>query len=356
MSKIVLLTDTHFGARGDSEHLANFFDKFYGDFFFPYLKEHNISHITHLGDMFDKRKNINFVSLHRSKEYFFNRLVEYDIHIDVIVGNHDSPFKNSISINSPILLLQEYKDNVTVYSSPSEVNFGNTKIVYVPWICSENYQETIELISNTTSEILFGHLELDGFEMHRGSAHHGGMNKDVFSCFSLVCSGHFHHRSTKGNITYLGCPYEMSWADFNDPKGFHVFDTETLEMQFVENPFTLFNKIEYNDSKWTSKSWINGYDFRDITNTYVKVLVNEKTNPAWFDYFIEKIEKYNPIDVQIIDNELGSDLSGDDDISNVDDTLTILNKSVDDFDTKVDKNKLNGLFSSLYNEALDYGI
>ena len=58
--KIALLNDTHFGARNDSLIFDDFFHKFYNEIFFPYLKEHNIKTLIHLGDVVDRRKFINF--------------------------------------------------------------------------------------------------------------------------------------------------------------------------------------------------------------------------------------------------------------------------------------------------------
>ena len=40
--KICILGDTHFGARGDSLDFHKYFEKFYRDILFPYLKENNI--------------------------------------------------------------------------------------------------------------------------------------------------------------------------------------------------------------------------------------------------------------------------------------------------------------------------
>jgi DNA repair exonuclease SbcCD nuclease subunit len=52
-----------------------------------------------------------------------------------------------------------------------------------------------------------------------------------FLKFELVMSGHFHTKSQKGNITYLGNTYQMYWNDYADQRGFHIFDTDTLKLE-----------------------------------------------------------------------------------------------------------------------------
>ena len=350
--KIFLITDTHAGARSDSDHLHLFFDKFYTEIFFPYLLEHNITFGIHLGDMFEKRKNIDFSTLHKTRKYLFDKLPEHNIKMDVIVGNHDSRFRDIISVNSPDLLLKDYigSGHIRVYSTPTEVTIDGTNILYMPWICPDTYDLSTELLKTSDCNILLGHLEISGFEMHRGSIHHGGISSSMFSNFGVVYSGHFHHRSTKGNVTYLGTPYETCWADYNDPKGFHIFDTDTLELIFVENPYKLFHKIVYDDSEWSEYPDDN-LDFSYLKNTYIKLLVDNKTNSGWFDRFVSNIEQASPIDLQIIEDTLNM-VSSDDEINVTEDTISILNKSVMEFDTKVNKTKLNNLFSSLYTESM----
>jgi predicted phosphodiesterase len=351
---VALLTDTHAGARNNLDILHTFFDKFYSDVFFPYLQENNIQKIIHLGDMFEKRSTIDFATLYKTREYLFDKFYENDLSVDVIVGNHDCRFKSTNQVNSPNLLLQDYikSGHVRVFSEPTEVTLDNTKIVYMPWICQNTYDKSMDMLKNSTANILLGHLEVSGFEMYRGSVHHGGTPASLFSNFCLVCSGHFHHRSTKGNISYLGSPYETCWSDYNDPRGFHILDTDTLELTFIENPNRLFHKIPYDDSEHQNTEFIANMDFSNYTDCYVKVIVDKKTNPHWFELFIEKLEKSSPIDVQIIDDSLSFLMDETEEIDDtVEDTLSILTRTVEVADVKVDKSKLSDLFISLYNEA-----
>jgi len=349
--KIAIVTDTHYGARGDSVHFSNYFERFYSSVFFPYLDENNISTVLHLGDVFDRRKYINFASLKACRDYFFEQLKKRNIDTHMIAGNHDTFYKNTNEVNALDLLLGEY-DNIKVYDTPQDVAFDGTDILMMPWICSGNYQDCMRAIDNTKAQILFGHLEISGFEMYRGSINDGGMDSVTFSKFDLVCSGHFHHRSSRNNINYLGTPYEITWSDFNDQKGFHIFDTDTRELKFIPNPLTMFRKVFYDDLNKNAAEVIVD-DFSAYTNCYVKVIVKNKTNPMWFDMFIEKLEKANILDIQVVEDHLNLDLEDDDDIINeAEDTLSILNKYVDQFDAEVDKVKLENLLRTLYNEAV----
>ena len=67
MAKVALITDTHFGARNDSIQFLKYYQKFYKNIFFPYIDEHKIDTIFHLGDIVERRKFINFITLHQFK-------------------------------------------------------------------------------------------------------------------------------------------------------------------------------------------------------------------------------------------------------------------------------------------------
>jgi DNA repair exonuclease SbcCD nuclease subunit len=348
--KIALLGDTHFGARGDSVHFHEYFKKFYDEVFFPYLEENNITHVIQLGDAFDRRKYINFNSLKLSKEYFFDRLNEsYTSYI--LVGNHDTYFKNTNDVNSLELLLKQYS-NINLITSPTEVEFDGLNILMLPWICPENEIESLNSLQTTRSPIAIGHFEIEGFEMHRGAICDKGLKPNIFDRFDSIYSGHFHTRSTQRNITYIGTPYEMTWSDFGENKGFAILDTSTRDVQYVSNPNKMFHKIWYNDMDMTMSD-ILAIDFSHFKDTIVKVIIKNKLNPVWFDMFIEKIEKAGVTDLQVVEDHLNLDLEDDQDIvSEAEDTLTILSKYVDQLELKVNKSKLDNLLRSLYNEAL----
>jgi len=230
--------------------------------------------------------------------------------------------------------------------------FGDTKILLVPWICDDNKEHSFQLIKETNAQILFGHLELQGFEMFKGSIISHGDDPNMFGRFDIVCSGHFHHRSSRGNIHYLGSPAEFTWSDYNDPRGFHIFDTQTRELTFIENPYKMFHKFWYNDG---DKKFLDSkIDYSQFSGKIIKVIIQEKNNPYWFDKFIENIEKNNPIELQIVEDHLNLDLEEDQDIvDETESTIDIFKKYIRNTESKgLNKEKLEQKIVELYHEAL----
>ena len=355
--KVAIITDQHFGARNDSVHFLDYYEKFYKETFFPKLEEENIKTVLILGDTFDRRKYVNFYSLKRTKEMFFDRLANLGIKVHMLAGNHDTYFKNTNDVNSVDLLLREY-DNINVIDTPQTIHLrfanGEYDVCMVPWICSENYEQCMAEIKNTSATLCMGHFEIAGFAMHRGMPSMEGLDRDIFKRFEYTFSGHYHHKSNSGNIYYLGNPYELTWQDYSDSRGFHIFDLDSRNLHFVQNPNVMFHRIVYDDKLESIKDILNK-DFSMYTNTYVKVVVLNKTNPYLFDQFMNKLYGINPIDITIAEDfiDLTEGLE-DDMIDQAEDTLSILNKYVDSIqEENIDNNKLKNILRELYVEALN---
>lgn len=345
---VVILTDTHIGSRNDSRNFSIFFKRFYDNVFFPYLREHGIKRVLHGGDLFERRKYINFQSLGDARDYLFEPLRDYDV--DLIVGNHDTYFKNTNALNSPTLLLGEYP-NIKVHDSPAEIDLDGFKMAMLPWICTGNFQESMDFIEKTNATHLLGHLEIRGFEMYAGSVNDHGFDPKVFDKFAQVYSGHYHHRSTHGNISYLGSPYESTWSDFNDPRGFHVFDTDTRELTFIENPYRMFHKVYYNDVKEDVEEMI-AKDYDAFTNTYVRVVIQEKTNPFGFERLLDKIGKTNPIDISFTDDTLDLSFGDEELMEDIEDTQSIIVQSIEQAANPIHQEALKKFMLDLYGEAV----
>lgn len=341
--KIAILTDTHFGARNDSSHFDAFFKKFYDEIFFPYLREHGIKTVFHLGDVFDRRKYINFNTLRSCKNYFFHPLEELGADMYVIPGNHDTYYKNTNDVNSLDLLLREYQ-NIHVIQQCQEMSIGKQDFSFVPWVCPENYAETMDFIHRHKG-ICLGHFEIAGFDMYLGAKNDAGLDRKVLSHFDMVLTGHFHHRSTDDNVYYLGSPYEMIWSDFDDPRGFHILDTQTKELTFIENPNKIFHKIYYDDRKPT-------IDASHYKQACVKLIVTHKKDYPRFDKLIDALyinevveltihEDFSEFEAEALENES----------VNIEDTMTLLSEYVDSVESAKDKERLKTLLKTLYVEA-----
>ena len=173
----------------------------------------------------------------------------------------------------------------------------------------------------------------------------------MFRRFDTVFSGHFHHKSDDGQIYYLGTPYRITWSDYDDPKGFHIFDTETRELERIINPYTLFTKIYYDD---TQEDY-NNHDFTQYENKYVKLIVVNKKDLYEFDKFVDKLLMADAYEVKIIEDfsELDASNVSDDIVENTEDTMTLLEKYIDDLDVTLSKDRLKNTMRNLYTEAQD---
>jgi DNA repair exonuclease SbcCD nuclease subunit len=349
--KIAILGDTHFGMRNDSAVFNELARKFYTEVFFPYCRQHGIGTVVQLGDLFDRRKYINFNTLASAKDYFFNVLEKENMRLYALIGNHDIFFRNTLSVNSPSLVLQEY-ENIHLIERPCSVDFDGLKVDIIPWICEENEKEITEFVEKSKNGWCFGHLQLTGFEMDRGNFCHEGMEASTFSKYEQVISGHFHHKSSRENILYTGVPYQMTWADWNDPKGFHILDTETRELEFIVNPHEIYVKIGYNDDDLYFDE-VQNNDYSTFTGKYVKVVVEKKNNGFLFETLIEALTKANPHDVTIVEDFSDVSISEDgNEVDQADDTLSIIDKVVEGMEIDLQKPKLKSILREVYNEAL----
>lgn len=347
--KVAIITDQHFGARGDSVSFLDFFEKFYDNTFFPALSSNDISTVLILGDTFDRRKYVNFYVLQRAKKMFFDRLSDAGINVFMLAGNHDTYFKNTNDVNSPDLLLAEY-DNITVIDNPQTIDVHGFDICMLPWICTENYDNSLSEIQNTNAKFCMGHLEITGFVMYRGAESHDGLDPSIFNKFNKTFSGHYHTKSSKGNIHYLGNPYELTWQDYNDPRGFHIFDLYTEELEFIQNPYNIFFRYEYDDTQTPLT------DFSIFTDKYVKIVVINKTNLYKFDQFVTSLYKSNPQDVKIIEDFSEFTDGHVDENINLEDTSSVLMDYIDSLETDADKAKVKSFMKTLYTEALNLEV
>jgi len=339
--KVAIITDTHYNFKKGNKVFHEYFEKFYKNIFFPTLKKYKIDTVIHMGDMFDNRKATDYWSLDWTKRVVLDPLKKYKVH--AILGNHDIFYKNTTELNSPMLLLKDYK-NINVYTKPTTVQVGEQDILFVPWITPESDQETLQAIQNTPAKVCMGHLELSGFYVHKGNMQQYGQDKSPFQKFDRVFSGHYHTRNDDGKIFYLGNPYQLYWNDFGDIRGFTIFDTETYELIKIDNPYEMFKICYYDEDKPEE-------DLTPYEGCMVKLIIKNKTDQHKYEKFLDKLIKIQPHELKIIEQvKLNSDFDADSVVEN-EDTLTLLKMYVDESEIKLNKNKIKDLIQSIYQES-----
>ena len=342
--KVGVICDTHWSARKSSRLFQDYFEQFYNNVFFPTLEQYGIDTIIHMGDAFDSRKSIDFVGLDWTRKVVLEPLSKYKVHL--ITGNHDVYFKNSNKVNSPELLLKDY-GNITTYSEPTEVNIGGLNILLLPWINSENQDKSFKLIKNTKAKVVMGHLELQGFRVNKNLVmEEHGLEANLFSNFKKVFSGHYHTRSDNGTVFYLGNPYEIYWNDVNDPRGFTIFDTETLEHFHIDNPYRMFYNIYYEDTPYQT------FDVREYENKIVRVIVRKKSDIKQFERFIDKLYNANIAELKVVEN-FAIEVSEDFEAFESEDTISVLNRYIEEAEVNLDKSILQKMLGEIYQEACE---
>jgi len=342
--KIAIITDTHWSVKKGSKHFHDYFELFYKNIFFPTLEERGIKTVIHMGDAFDNRKGIDFWGLDWTRRVVLEPLRKYEVYM--LVGNHDIFFRNSTIINAPELLLNDYQ-NIKIYSSPKEICIAGMNSLILPWICSDNEEETFNLIQETKAKVVFAHLELSGFSAYPGHIMTDGLSVEKFEKFEKVFTGHYHTKSDNGKVFYLGNPYQMFWNDVDDTRGFHIFDTDTYDIEYFKNPYNIFERIYYEDSG------VKQIDRSIIKDKIVKIIVRKKTNQLNFDKFVDKIVKSSPLDLKVVEIIDVDDENVNCEEISAEDTLSILDKYVEEAEFNLDKTIIKKLLRDVYKEALE---
>ena len=356
--KIAILNDTHFGVRNASDIFIEHQKQFFSNVFFPYLKENDIDTIFHLGDLLDNRRALNPKALYEMRKMFLEPLRENKIHCYIIAGNHDLYHKDRSEVSGLKEAIGFFTDSVTLIQEPLDTLFGSTLFGWVPWINQSNEKKSFDYINKKSkADVLLGHFELNGFEMHSGQMCSNGVKKEklLFDRFDKVLTGHFHHKSSKDNIHYLGSQFQLTFNDVGDQKFFHVVDTETRHLEAIQNPYSLFYQTKYEQNGLLRKE--------DFHKKFVRLAVYEKPDLYEYDKTIALIESFEPYDLTIQDYSLlieNEKEMEDMDLDSLDslswkDTLVFSNKFIDsnvDLESShLDKDTLKRIFGEIYSEA-----
>ena len=255
-------------------------------------------------------------------------------------------------------MLLRGSEHVNIIDSCQTIKYGSCTFACVPWITDDNEKESLAFIKDAQADVLLGHLELQGFTIYLTDTSHKGLTRNLFQKFEKTLLGHFHTRSNQDEVYYLGAPWQNTWIDWGDRKGFHVFDTETRELEFIPNENEMFVKILYD--KFTDPKELEQFNFKACRNKYVRLrLTRDDYNPLNVERFVNRINKENPISVQVVED---MPLTYEDDAVLKDlengkieggDTKTLIQKAVKNtsLSSDVDKNDLTKILITLYEKT-----
>jgi hypothetical protein len=339
------MTDTHAGCRNDNQAFYEYQKKFYANILFPFIDKYKINCVIHLGDLVENKKQLNVLTLKRLREDFLDPMqgrVLNGLEFHILPGNHDIYYKDTNIINSLHEIIDGKYDFDVCYR-PKNICYDKNIITMIPWISPGNREEVLEFIKNTDSKYCMTHLELKGFETQKGRLANHGDDKEIFSKFNMVFSGHYHIRSSAANIFYIGSCFQFNWSDYDDYRGFCVLDTETDKISYFENPYKMFIKYNYDEDR--PEENLNCKD------TYCRVNVINKKSESKFNDFINKIHEIGVVDL-LIDEKFVPVEKTEKTIISSNNTIDIFRQKISSLDYE-DKEGLIEMIEETYKEALE---
>jgi DNA repair exonuclease SbcCD nuclease subunit len=341
--KVCCLSDVHIGVHQNNVFWFNVAQNFVS-WLQKELKEQEIEDIIICGDLFHYRDEISVNTIHLAA----NLLHELkDFNIIMLVGNHDSYYKDRADVNS----LTPFKgwSNIKVISQvESSENFNQT-LTFVPW--------GTDLKHIPKSDIVFGHFEIESFRMNSHKVcDHGTKASDLLEKGNLIISGHFHisdeRKYSDGTILYLGSPYQMDFGDVDSSKGVYILDIVSKEYKFIENKqYPKHKKILLSDL--IKEKGLNENVKKQFANNIVKFIIDKNITSDEIDFLQKKLATLKPVSINVdyaanfnkfnIQNEANVDLSGVD-----------IPKAIEEFVNMLDINNKKEIIeytTNLYNKT-----
>ncbi len=343
MTKIALLGDVHVGCHNSSTIHHSNMSKFFENFF-EHIDTHQITDIIQLGDLFDVRKHINTWSLNWFRTNILNPIRDRNIHMTVLLGNHDIFYRESLQVSSVEEVLQPYGEWFTIVKEPKEFQYSqNLSFLLIPWVCKENTECVTNAITKSKSLYCAGHFEFDGFELFRGHVAKTHYKHDSYKKFNRVFSGHYHHMNSRDNVLYTGTPYELTWQDWNTPKGFFVLD-DSGHCEMICNPHTMYTKINY--------SSIDNIDAVSITDHYVRLTIDAQITTKDREAVLDKLQSMNPHSLKIIESVTSTQKDSESVVqySQTDDIIRGYIQNIE-LPVTLDRTELNTVMMNLFAEA-----
>lgn len=188
-----------------------------------------------LGDFLDTKEVIRGKCLN----LLFKRISMSKLEHIILIGNHDY---FNLECEQHSLEVFEGLDNVLIVDEPKEI-FPNVHAI--PYIHdTEELKKVLKKLPKDS--ILFGHLEVKGFDYGNGHLCESGITAQALKKFKRVISGHFHKFQEKGNLIYLGTPFSHSFGESNQIKYLGTYHVENDSLELSQTGFGRHVTLEYN--------------------------------------------------------------------------------------------------------------
>ena len=332
--------DWHLGVRGDAKVYQDIFKNWVTDFLVPTIKAENVQTLVVLGDIFDNRNTINVLTENLGLWAFYYITSECDyLQTYLLVGNHDSYFKNTREVHS---LKKLQSNNIFIIKDPYSEHWGSRVIDFIPWVVD---QEEADRVFKRKGDICLGHFPFTGFEMTKGIVETKGYSLDLLKKnYYKVLSGHFHLR----NDVYVGNPFQMSWADTEDQKGVTILNVETMNMKFIPNTISpIYKKVYLSQLKNKTVSM-------DIfKNNFIKIYLDDKYTDKTLEKLQEVVMSKGPLTFTfegLSDEDINIDVAVNDLTNPMESLMTWLGKI--ELKKGVERNKLIEKMNSLYTTSI----
>lgn len=274
IERVVLISDIHLGVRNASDEWMENIENYFDNLFIPALKglsKEKKTAVIIAGDFFDNRKNIDISVMNTGMNIIekISKIVE----VFMIIGNHDIYKKKDTGINS--LAVFKFFKNVNVIDELSILEVKNNKrFLLVSWVGDGEEETDILLKNKDLSDFAILHSDIIGFKYDNGRPILRGVNTSIYD--GKIYSGHIHKHDQSGNVTYIGCPYQLKRSDLGNTKGYYILDfndDNTVTEKFVENNYSpKFVKLQFDDILELTIDEIKKY----ASNNYVDIILPVK--------------------------------------------------------------------------------
>lgn len=351
--KVLIFSDIHFGENLNSPLKLDIACKNI-DFIIDLIKKYKINNVIFCGDWFHSRASLSVNTFYKSYQALSKLTSNINGKLYMIVGNHDSYYKNSIDIHS--LKSFEQISNVQIIESIETIIIDGKKLTFCPW------GTNLDNLKNIKSDYLFGHFEPNGAEL-AGSISQGSdySINDLTSICSTVFSGHYHiskeYPTETGTLIMVGSPSQQNWGDINTKRGCYIFIPKFNKYSFIENTEApIHNKFLYSEILEKKKL----PDKKEIENNFIKLIIDCPYKYSRINELLEKFHKANPLTIEpeyFYSDQIKLDLNNTDQVKTFKTYIEYIIQYIKDIDVseEINKEKLTELAINIYNKVVSEG-